>query len=91
MVESFFLGLGTVGTTYGRDLCPKGVLGLNYVDVVAMLLSLVPLLLGFDLVLLSLQFNFFGQVLKFVSLLQLLLQGCHLLLGHNQLPLDLVG
>ena len=56
-----------------------------------MLLNLIPLLLGFDLVLLSLQFGFFGQVLKFVSLLQLLLQGCHLLLGRNQLPLNLVG
>ena len=91
MVESFFLGLGTVGMAHGRDFCLKGVLGLSYVDVVAMLLSLVPLLLGFDLVLLSLKFSFFGQVLKFVSLLQLRLQGCHLLLGHNQLPLDLVG
>ena len=83
MVESFFLGLDTVGTTHDRDLCPKGVLGFSYADVVAMLLSLIPLLLGFDLVLLSLQFSFFGQVLKFVSLLQLLLQGCHLLLGRN--------
>ena len=91
MVESFFPGLGTVGTTHGRDLCPKGVLGLSYADVVAMLLSLIPFLLSFDLVFLSLQFSFFGQVLKFVSLLQLLLQGCHLLLGRNQLPLNLVG
>ena len=69
MVESFFLGLGTVGMAHDRDLCPKGVLGLSYADVVAILLSLVPLLLGFDLVLLSLQFSFFGQVLKFVSFL----------------------
>ena len=91
MVESFFPGLDTVGTIHGRDLCPKGILGLNYADVVAMLLSLIPLLLGFDLVLLSLLFNFLGQVHKFVSLLQLLLQGCHLLLGRNQLPLNLVG
>ena len=69
MVESLFPGLSTVGTAHGRDLCPKSILGLSYADVVAVLLSLVPLLLGFDLVLLSLQFNFFGQVLKFVSLL----------------------
>ena len=69
MVESLFLGLGTVGTTHSGDLCPKSVLGLSYADVIAVLLSLIPLLLGFDLVLLSLQFGFFGQVLKFVSLL----------------------
>ena len=56
-----------------------------------MLLSLIPLLLGFDLILLSLQFGFFGQVLKLVSLLQLLLQGYHLILGRNQLPLNLAG
>ena len=56
-----------------------------------MLLSLIPLLLGFDLIFLSLQFGFFGQVLKPVSLLQLLLLGCHLLLGRNQLPFNLIG
>ena len=83
MVESLFLGLGTVSTAHGGDLCPKSVLGLSYADVVAVLLNLIPLILSFDLVLLSLQFGFFGQVLKFVSLLQLLLQGCHLLLGRN--------
>ena len=91
MVEILFPGLGTVGTAHGRDLCPKSVLGLSYADVVAVLPSLIPLILGFDLVLPSLQFGFFGQVLKFVSLLQLLLQGCHLLLGRNQLPLNLIG
>ena len=73
MVESFFPGLGTVGTAHSGDLCPKSVLGLSYADVVAVLLSLILLLLGFDFVPLSLQFGFFGQVLKLVSLLQLLL------------------
>ena len=77
--------------THSGDFCPKSVLGLSYADVVAMLLSLIPLLLGFDLILLSLQFGFFGQILKLVSLLQLLLQGYDLLLGRNQLPLNLVG
>ena len=73
MIKSLFPSLGTIGTTDSGDLSPKSVLGLSYADVVAVLLSLVPLLLGFDLVLLSLQFGFFGQVLKPVSLLQLLL------------------
>ena len=69
MVQSLFPGLGTVGTTHSGDLCPKSDLSLSYTDVVAMLLSLIPLLLGFDLVLLSLQFGFFDQALKLVSLL----------------------
>ena len=58
--------------TDSRDLSPKSVLGLNYADVVAVLLILVPLLLSFGLVLLNLQSSFFGQVLKPISLLQLL-------------------
>ena len=91
MVESLFPGLGTVDMAHGEDLYSKSVLSFSYADVVIVLFSLVPLLLGFDLVLPSLQFGFFGQVLKFVSLLQLLLQGCHLLLGRNQLPLNLIG
>ena len=56
-----------------EDLRPKSVLGLSYADVVAMLLSLIPLLIGFDLILFSLQFGFFDQVLKPINLLQLLL------------------
>ena len=58
--------------TDGRDLSPKSVLSLSYADVIVMLLSLVPLLLGFELVLLSLHFGFFGQGLEPISLLQLL-------------------
>ena len=58
--------------TDGRDFSPKSVLGLSYPNVVAMLLSLVPLLLGFELVLLSLHFGLFGQGLEPISLLQLL-------------------
>ena len=55
MVESLFPSLGIVGMTDSGDFSPKSVLGLSYADVVAMLLSLVPFLLGFDLVFLSLQ------------------------------------
>ena len=72
MIEGFFLSLGVVGTTDSWDLSPKSILGLSYVDLVAVLLSLVPFLLGFGLVLLSLHSGFFGQVLKPISLLQLL-------------------
>ena len=69
MVESLFLGLGTVSTAHGKDLCPKSILDLSYDNVVAVLLNLIPLLLSFNLVLLSLYFGIFSQFLKFISLL----------------------
>ena len=72
LVKSLFLSLGTICTTDSRDLSPKSVLGLYYPNVVAMLLSLVPLLLGFELVLLSLHFGILSQGLEPVHLLQLL-------------------
>ena len=76
MIESFFLDLSAVSTAHGGDLCSKSILGLNYADVVAvllslipLLLSLIPLLLSFSFVLLSLHFGFFSLLLKFLSLL----------------------
>ena len=52
-IERFFLGLSVVSMAYGGDLRSKSILGLSYADVVAMLLSLIPLLLSFSFVLLS--------------------------------------
>ena len=56
-----------------------------------MLLSLVSFLLSFDPVFLNLQSGLLGQVLKLNSLLKLLPKGCHLLLGRNQLPFNIIG
>ena len=69
LIESFFPSLSTVNPAHRGDLYSKSIFGLSYTNVVAVLLSLIPLLLGFNLVLLSLPFGFFSLVLKFVSLL----------------------
>ena len=34
--------MSTVGTKHSRDLYPKGIFGLGYLDIIAVLLSLVP-------------------------------------------------
>ena len=68
LIESFFPGLSVVSTTHGGDLCSKSILGLSYADVVAVLLSLIPLLFNFSFVFLSLHFGFFSLILKFLSL-----------------------
>ena len=69
LIESFFPGLSAVSPAHRGDLCSKSILGLSYANVVAMLLSLIPFLLGFNLVLFSLHFGFFSLILKFISLL----------------------
>ena len=55
-----------------------------------MLLSLISFFFNFGLVFLSLYSGFFSLILELFSLLQLLLQSCHLLLGCNQLFFCLV-
>ena len=67
------------------DLCPKGFLGLNYHEVVTLLLSLIPSLLGLNLCLLGLNFGSFNLILKPLGFLQLFLEGCHLFLRSIQL------
>ena len=64
--------------TYGRDLCPKGILGLGYTDVVAMLFSLFPCLLG-------LYFCFLCLIFELLGFFQLFLKSCHLFPGSSQL------
>ena len=68
LIESFFLSLSAVSPAHRGDLCLKSILGLSYANVVAVLFSLIPFLLGFNLVLLSLRFGFFSLILKFISL-----------------------
>ena len=89
MVESFLPSLSTVGSTYGRDLCPEGILGFGYADVVTMLFSLVPSLLGLYFCILSLIFQFFSLILELLGFFQFLLEGCYLLLGRSQLVIGL--
>ena len=67
LIESFFPGLSVVSPAHRKDLCSKSILSLSYADVVAMLLSLIPLFLGFNLVLLSLHSGFFSLILEFIS------------------------
>ena len=82
-VESFLPSLSTVGTTYGRDLCSKGILGLSYTDVVAMLFRLFPCLL-------DLYFCFLCLIFELLGFFQLFLKSCHLFPGSSQLISGLV-
>ena len=84
-VKGFVPSLGTVNTAYSWDLCPKGFLGLNYSEVITLLLSLVPSLLSLNPRLLSLSFGFFSLILKPLGLIQLFPKGCHLFLRSLQL------
>ena len=70
-IEGFFPSLSAIGTAYGRDLCPKGILGLSHVDVVPMLLGFffLHLSLGFSLFCFSLGFSLFCFSLGFFSLI----------------------
>ena len=85
MVKGFVPSLGTVNTTYSWDLCPKGFLSLSYPEVVTLLLSLIPGLLGLNPRLLGLRFGFFNLILKPLGLPQLFPEGCHLILRSLQL------
>ena len=67
LIESFFLSLSAVSLAHRGDLCSESILGLGYANVIAVLLSLVPFLLGFNLVLLSLHSGFFSLILEFIS------------------------
>ena len=67
-VKGFFPSLSTVSTAHGGDLCSKSILGLSYVDVVAVLLSLISLLFSFGFVFLSLHSRFFNLILKLFGL-----------------------
>ena len=55
-----------------------------------MLFGLISLFFIFGLVFLSLHSGFFSLILELFSLLQLLLQSCHLLIGSSQLFFSLV-
>ena len=61
-VKGFTLGLSTVASTHGKDLCPKGILSLDYLDIVTMLLSLVLCLLGLNFSLLGFVSRLLGLV-----------------------------
>ena len=75
---------------YGWDLCTKGFLDLSYFEVVTLLLSFAPSLLGLNPRLLGLSFGFFNLILKPLGLLQLFPKGYHLFLRSLQLINGLV-
>ena len=54
---------------YGWDLCTKGFLDLSYFEVVTLLLSFTPSLLGLNPRLLGLSFGFFNLILKPLDLI----------------------
>ena len=83
LVKGFIPSLGTVVTTHSWDLCPKGFLDLNYSEVVTLLLSLVPGLLGLNLCLLGLSSGLFNLIFKPLGFFQLSFEGCHLFLKSN--------
>ena len=89
-VEGFFPGLNAVSIAHSGDLCSKCILGLGYVDVVTVLLSLISLLFSFNFVFFSLHSDFFSLILKLFGLVQLLLQSYHLLFGSSQLFFSLI-
>ena len=63
-VEGFFPSLSVVGLAYGEDLCPEGILGLSYTDVVAMLFGLILFFLGLGFCLFRLSLCFLRLVSK---------------------------
>ena len=89
-VESFFPSLSIIGSAYDRDLCSEGILGLGYADVVAMLFSLIPCLLGLYFCLLRLNFCLYGRIFEPLGFFQLLFKGCHLFPGSSQLIIGLM-
>ena len=70
-VEGFFPSLSALSTAHSRGLYSKSILGLNYADIVVVLLNLIPLFFSFSFsfIFLSLHFGFFSLILKFISLL----------------------
>ena len=88
-VQGFLPGLGTVGSTYGEDLCSEGNLNLGHADVVTMLFNLIPSFLGLYLCLLSLSPQLLSLIFEFQGFFQFLLKGYHLLLRISQLILCL--
>ena len=71
--------------TYGGDLSSKGILILGHADVITMLFSLVPSLLGLYLSLLGLSSQLLSMNFELLGFFQFFLKGCHLLLGRSQL------
>ena len=86
-VKGLIPSLSTVGTTHSRDLYPKGVFGLGYLDVIAVLLNLVSSLVSLYFCLIGLVSRLLGLALQLQGLFQLLLKGPHLLLRRSQLLL----
>ena len=64
-IQGFLPGLGIVGSTYGGDLCSKGILNLSHTDVVTMLFSLVLSFLGLYLCLLGLSPQLLSLIFEF--------------------------
>ena len=62
--------------TYGRDLCSKGILSLGHANIVTMLFSLVPSLLGLYLCFLSLGSQLLSMTFELLGFFQFLLKGC---------------
>ena len=52
-VKGLFPGLSAIGSAYGGDLCPEGILDLSHTDVIAILLSLIFFFLNLDFCLLA--------------------------------------
>ena len=77
--------MSTVGTTHSRDLYPKGVFSLGYLDVIAVLLNLVPSLVGLYFCLVDLVSRLLGLAFQLQGLFQLLLKGRRLLLRRSSL------
>ena len=88
-VKGFFSSLSAVGSAYGGDLCPEGILGLNYADVVVMLFGLILFFLGLGSCLLRLSLCFPRLVFEPLGFFQLFPKGCQLLLGSSQLVIGL--
>ena len=88
-VESFFPSLSIVGSAYGRDLCPEGILGLSYANVIAMLFSLIPCLLDLYFCLFYLGFCFLSLIFESLGFFQLFSKDCHLFPRSSQLIIGL--
>ena len=61
--------------TYGGDLSSEGILNLDHVDVVTMLFSLVPSLLGLYLSLLNLGSQLLSMTFELLGFFQFFLKG----------------
>ena len=90
-VEGFFPGLSAIGSAYGKDLYPGGILGLSHADVIAMLFDLIFFFLNLSFCLLRLNFGFLRLIFEPLGFLQLFLKGCQLLLRISINPSTVEG